>query len=283
MATSAASRVFGIAELLDMILLEYAALEQHLNPFRPVTKLFVFQRVNHMFQEAIMGSEVLRRAMFLEHADEEEMRAIELADKAAERDGNHDLAAIFWLMNIPCSSSHCIGVAGPRPLKNYGPRHVLLYEPKILTRGILYPSATWRQMKAQRSTGERNHYELCIYWWDRLGGYCIEDGFVDQEELWEVSSFVFWLLERSQAEHRALSSLSQYEGGFHTTFGSHAAFLAGDYTEDQARDLLAFLDDIQKDVGGGKGGKALEGKAKGSKKKGPSKKRHGRKSGKKQN
>lgn len=94
---------------------------------------------------------------------------------------------------------------------------------------------------------------------------------------------MFEMLERSQAEHKVLGYLSEYECGFHTTFGPQLSILAGEYGVDQARRLLAFLDDVQKDVGGGKGGKTLDGKAMGKNKKGSNKKRHGRKSGKKQN
>ncbi|PPJ51109.1 hypothetical protein CBER1_07923 [Cercospora berteroae] len=145
MATSAAARVFGIAELLDMILLEYAASEQQLKRFRPVTKLFVLQRVNHMFHDAIVSSMVLRRAMFLEHADEEEMRAIKLADRPHLHLGSdHNLAAVNWLVDSPPSAIGVLDFSWPRKPERVPVPKSAIFKARVFTRGILHPTASWR-------------------------------------------------------------------------------------------------------------------------------------------
>ncbi|KAM3417460.1 hypothetical protein BST61_g5705 [Cercospora zeina] len=149
MATPASTRVLGIGELLDMILLECAAWEQQLAPFRPVTKLFVFQRINRKFHDAVNSSEVLRRAMFLEHADAEEFHEILLANEQAGRPADHNWGAVQWLVDIPTSTGGLLEWAGPRKLKRYKPDR-LLYKAIILTRGMLHPTATWRKMKIFR-------------------------------------------------------------------------------------------------------------------------------------
>ncbi|CAK1366112.1 unnamed protein product [Cercospora beticola] len=281
MATSAATKVFGIAELLDMILLEYAALEQHLNPFRPVTKLFVFQRVNHTFQDAIFSSEILRRAMFLEHADEEEihrMKAATFANDPLGRDTSPNHAAVHWLLDLPTSCCEHLDMAGPRKLKRHKPDS-LIYKANVFTRGMLCPAASWRNMKMFRDPIFPHSYRrVYIYCSQRWVNPVVWEWYDGNETLSEGTSWIFEMLEYSYAELKMLVSLEDSL----ILYAIGPKYDEYRYTPEEVRNILAFLEDAQKDVGGGKG-KGSEGKAMGSKKKGPSKKRHGRKLGKKQN
>ncbi|WPB06228.1 uncharacterized protein RHO25_010885 [Cercospora beticola] len=280
MATAASTQVFGIAELLDMILLEYAASEQELKPFRPVTKLFVLQRVNHMFNDAIASSMVLRRAMFLEHADEEERRAIRCADSPnIFLDSDHNLAAVNWLFDTPPSETGALDFSWQRKPKHAAVPHSTIFKTRVFTGGLFHPTASWREMKMLRYPGPnyyRNGY-LVSCRGPRLS-YEMWEQFKGRETLGEYSGWIFEFLERSIAEHRVLSMLEDSEIRGDRELGENVHY----YTPAEARDLLALLEDLQKDVGGGKGGKAANGKTKGQNKKRSSKKRHGRKSGKKQ-
>lgn len=79
----AAARVFDIPELLEQILLRFG--DNFYTPRKPspeskdpihfpIAELFVVQRVNRTFQNAIIGSIKLRRMMFLEIDPDPRMR-----------------------------------------------------------------------------------------------------------------------------------------------------------------------------------------------------------------
>ncbi|KXT16981.1 hypothetical protein AC579_7438 [Pseudocercospora musae] len=68
---SASARVFGIGELVEQILIDFAKARCIENwafslPMRPIKELFVLQRVNQKFALAIRSSAPLRRYMLLE-------------------------------------------------------------------------------------------------------------------------------------------------------------------------------------------------------------------------
>lgn len=73
MSSNAASRVFGVPELLEHILLYYAhndaANTGRTHFLEPRSRLFVIQRTSRDFQGTVEGSKALRRLMYLEPVD----------------------------------------------------------------------------------------------------------------------------------------------------------------------------------------------------------------------
>lgn len=100
----ATATVFGIVELLQMILIELAVEEANIGEltglqFNPALSLFKLQRVNTTFQSAIQSSTEIRRLMFLEHAEPGSKEATELQRPESDHE-SANLRPMWWLFEF---------------------------------------------------------------------------------------------------------------------------------------------------------------------------------------
>ena len=153
--TTAATRVFAIPELLELILIELG-LSQHsplfCNKFTPATTLFLLQRTNSTFRSTIQKSKMLRTIMLLEHNNDMPVLSYDL---------HTDFGPVSWFFNSPMfgryfynfddiSHDFTLWFSARRESHHLWWQDFAFWKPSVKAPWA-YPSATWRKMKLARS------------------------------------------------------------------------------------------------------------------------------------